>query len=410
MNKEILALKDSFVVFKNDPSYIYFDNSSTTQKPKNIFKYIRKYINKSYSNVHRGLYKSALKTDKLWLNAHKYIAQYLNASSYKDVFFVKNTTEGFNILANSLSSNLSKDDVVVISILEHHSNYIPWFVNAKKFGFKLEVLKLNKELDPDIEQLKKLYEQYGERIKILSLTQQSNVIGKIIDVVKYINLAKKYNTLTIIDGAQSIAHTKVDVKKLGCDAYVFSGHKVYGPSGTGVVYVSDRLKEILEPVFYGGDMISSFDGETLELADFPFRYESGTPAIEAHLGLSEALEWYSKIVDRVGGWEEYTAHQYELTKYCIEQVKGISQIKIISSEEALGVISFTIDKIHPHDICTLLGEKNIAVRGGYHCAQPLHKYLGLNTGTVRVSFGIYNSKEEVDQFILAILEIIKKFN
>ncbi len=405
-----VSIKDSFVVFKNDPKYIYLDNSASTQKPKGIYKYIRKYINKSYTNVHRGLYKQAIYTDKLWQKAHTNVSKFINADSYKDVFFVKNTTEGINILANSLCNNLTTKDIVVISILEHHSNYIPWYILSKKIGFKLEVLGLDNDLNPDYDQLEKLYNRYGNNIKILSITHQSNVIGNIIDIRKYISLAKKYNTLTIIDGAQSIAHIKIDVKDIDCDAFIFSGHKIYGPSGTGVVYVSDRLKEILNPHFYGGDMISSFDGEHLELAEFPFRYESGTPAIEAHLGLSEALDWYAKTITRLGGYDEYIQYQKQLTKYCVDSLKKIDGVNIISSENSFSLVSFTILNIHPHDICTILGDNNIAVRGGFHCAQPLHRFLNINNGSVRVSMGIYNTHEDIDIFISTLKDIIKKFN
>lgn len=380
---------------------IYFDNAATTQKPKEVIESINTFYESQNSNVHRGMYPLAITATSLWEKAHETVAKFLGATS-EEIFFTQGTTSGFNWIAQTLEKQiLKKGDVVAITQLEHHSNIIPWkFVNERN-GVLIEEIPFKKDFSLDLEYLKFLYRKYGERVKVVSLTQMSNVLGVLNDVVKVASIAHEYNSIVIVDGAQGIAHEKTNVVDMDCDIYIFSGHKIYGPMGIGAVFVKKDLMEKLYPVYGGGDMLDSYSQGKLVLKPIPYRFEAGTPNVEGGVALAKALEWLSKYEDRL-------VYEDEVRDYAYEQISKMSQIKMISPKEAKGLITFTSDKVHPHDIASDLGEKNICVRAGVHCAQPLHERLDIQA-SLRASFGIYNTKEEVDIFIQALKEILSNY-
>ncbi|HVX92892.1 MAG TPA: cysteine desulfurase, partial [Candidatus Dojkabacteria bacterium] len=391
MEDKIRNIKKEFPVFSNNPKLIYLDSAATSQKPQTVIDALSNYLSTNVSNVHRGMYDIALRTDQMWLEAHKYIAKYLNASSYEEVFFVKNATEGLNWTVNTIGRKFLKEqDVLVLSPLEHHSNLLPWLKLQKELKFDIRYLKLNEDLTIDVKSLKDLYTDLGERIKIVSIVHQSNLTGNITDIEKISLLTKKFGSILVVDGAQSIAHMQIDVAKLGCDVFTFSGHKVYGPSGSGVVYCKREILKDLEPWVLGGEMVKRVNIQKDEIIfnDLPWKFEAGTPAIEANIALVEALKWFNNKIEELGGWSEYRKYMKDLTNYTKEHLNAISQLTVVNdNREGEGIVTFAC-KIHPHDVATLLNDFGIAVRVGFHCVEPLHRKLYLNNGTVRVSLGI----------------------
>ncbi|MBI2357233.1 cysteine desulfurase [Candidatus Dojkabacteria bacterium] len=402
-----MNIKSQFPIFNNNKGLIYLDSASTTQKPEAVIDSIVQQYSNNNSNVHRGLYKIAYKTDTKWVEAHSIVAKYINAKSYKEVFFTKNSTEGLNWIANTVS--LSPDDVVVISEMEHHSNVLPWMKVSKEKGVILEKIKVSEEGTLDLSHLKELVSKYGNRMKVVSVLHQSNVLGTVNNVEEIVKVAKTVGALTVIDAAQSIAHMEIDVQKIGCDVLVFSSHKIYGPSGIGVVYCKEELLNSFEPWLRGGEMVKSVEEDNILYNDLPWKFEAGTPAIEAGIGLGIALKWFEKSVEELGGWSEFKRKEKALTTLLVDGLKEIEGIKLVGGEiEREGIVSFNIDGIHPHDISSLLDENGICVRAGYHCVQPLHQKLGLN-GSTRVSLGIYNTKEDIEETIKQLKKVVNIF-
>ncbi|KKR05566.1 MAG: Cysteine desulfurase [candidate division WS6 bacterium GW2011_GWF2_39_15] len=400
-----MNIKSLFPLLQSNPSLIYLDSASTTQKPSEVINSIVNHYETSNANVHRGLYGIAHEADKQWIKAHEIVSKYINAKTYKEVFFTKNSTEGLNWIANTVT--LTFGNVIVISEMEHHSNLLPWLKISKEKGIIIEKLRITEKGIIDTEHLKELIAKYGNRIKVVSIVHQSNVLGTTNPVQDFFSLAKEIGALTVLDCAQSIAHMKIDVQKLGCDVMVFSSHKVYGPSGVGVVYCKEELLNTYEPWLRGGEMVKNVEDNNIVYNDLPWKFEAGTPAIEAGVGLGAALVWFEKTIEEVGGWETYQQNEKELTNYLTTELKRIEGMELVGGDiEREGIVAFNIKGIHPHDIASLLDEKGICVRAGYHCVQPLHDKLGLN-GSTRVSLGIYNTKEDIDSLIKSLWEVIK---
>ncbi|MCC7289689.1 cysteine desulfurase [bacterium] len=398
MSFDINQIKNQFPLLKGNPDLVYLDSASTTHKPKVVLNAMNDFYISSNANVHRGLYDLSHKADTSWIDAHRKVAQFINALP-EEVFFVKNATEGINWFAQTARDQILKEgDVVVITQMEHHSNILPWSAIQQRLDIQLERLMLNKDSRVDLDHLTELFGKYGERIKIISLAHMSNVLGVTNDVKSITKLARKYGAMVLVDGTQSVAHLSVDVKELDCDIFVFSGHKMYGPTGIGVVYGKRNILENLDPVWQGGEMVDNVS-ENVVFKNLPWKFEAGTPNIAGGIGLAKAAEWLNSIEGRF----EY---EKELSNYLYLAIsKHPSSVKVLSQPSS--ILSFVMDGVHAHDIASEFNELGICIRSGYHCAQPLHEKLKIK-GSARVSLGIYNTKGDVDKFIQG-LDQLKRY-
>lgn len=381
----------------NGKRLAYLDNGATTQKPQYVIDSLNNYYQKDNANVHRGVYQLSQRATAAYEKAHETVARFLNAK-FEETIFTKSTTESLNLLAYSLGSTLKEGDEIVLSQMEHHSNLVPWQQLAKEKKFILKFIPLTKDYRLDMDAARKLI---TPKTKIVSIVHMSNVLGTINPVKELAKIAHSVNALMIVDGAQSVPHMPVNVKELDCDFLVFSGHKMLGPTGIGVLYGKQELLEKMKPFLYGGDMISEVTFENSTWNDLPWKFEAGTPNIAEAIGLSAAIEYLEKI-----GMEKVFEHDVYLTSYALEKLSQIDGLKIIGPgnlEERGSAVSFTLEGVHPHDLSEILDRFGVAVRGGHHCAMPLMSVLGLNS-TTRASFYVYNTKEDVD----VLIEGIKK--
>ena len=371
---------------------IYLDTAATSQKPNRVIEAVDSYYKYKNANPHRGAHYLSWVATEAYENGRDVIKKFINAGSRNEIVYTKTTTEALNLLAYSYClDNLKAGDEILITILEHHANLVPWQMVAKATGAKLVYAYLKEDASLDYDDLKA---KINDKTKIVSITGASNVTGEIIDVKKIITWAKEVGATTIVDAAQLIAHKKVDVRDLDCDFLVFSGHKIYAPMGIGVLYGKAELLDKMKPFNLGGDMIEYVYEDYSTFAKAPLKFEAGTPNVGGVIGLVEAIKYVEEI-----GMENIHAHEMELTEYAYDLIKDIENIKIVhpKSAEEGALISFTFTDIHPHDIASILDSKGIAVRSGHHCAMPLHTYLGISS-TARASFAIYNTKEEVEIF------------
>lgn len=380
---------------------IYLDTAATSQKPIQVMEAVDSYYKYKNANPHRGAHFLSWVATEAYENGREVVKNFINAKSRNEIVYTKTTTEAMNLLAYSYGlDNLKAGDEILITILEHHANLVPWQMVAKATGAKLVYAYLKDDASLDYEDLRS---KINDKTKIVSVTGASNVTGEIIDVKKIIAWAKEVGATTIVDAAQLIAHKKIDVEDLDCDFLVFSGHKIYAPMGIGVLYGKYDLLDKLKPFNLGGDMIEYVYEDYSTFAKPPLKFEAGTPNVGGVLGLVEAIKYVEEL-----GFDKIHSHEMELTHYAYDLIKDIENIKIIhpTSAEEGALISFTFDDIHPHDIATILDSKNIAVRSGHHCAMPLHTYLGISA-TARASFAIYNTKEEVEIFAKSLREVRK---
>ncbi|MDO8626642.1 MAG: SufS family cysteine desulfurase [Candidatus Magasanikbacteria bacterium] len=406
-------IKQHFPIFRAHPNLAYLDSAATTQTPQVVIDAMNDYYAKYRSNVHRGLYDISITATEKYEAARKQMAKFLN-SAPEEIIFNSGATFGLNALARSLSPRLSHRDNIVLTRMEHHANLVPWQEMSKHYGFEIRFI----ELDPTSYQLEpNSYNVIDENTKIVSLTQASNVLGAINPVAEIIKLAKQKSpkVYTIVDAAQAAAHLPIDVKKLDCDFLVLSGHKMYGPTGIGVLYGKKiMLEEHLEPFMFGGEMVSDVTYERATWNEVPYKFEAGTPPIAEAIGLSAAAEFITKI-----GMNTIVAHEKRLTDYALEKLTPLvniigpstpspSQRRGRGEVSRLGVISFTIPGAHPHDIGEIVNRAGVCVRVGHHCAMPLHKHLGL-VGTARASAGVYTTKKDIDKLVSAIKEVKKIF-
>ncbi|KGF23657.1 cysteine sulfinate desulfinase [Prevotella bivia DNF00188] len=382
---------------------VYLDNGATTQKPLSVLNAMRdEYLNVN-ANVHRGVHWLSQQATDLHEAARETVRKFLNARSTSEIVFTRGTTESLNLIASSFTDGFLKaGDEVIISTMEHHSNIVPWQLQAAKKGIALKVIPLTENEELDIEAYANLFSTHT---KLVSVTHVSNVLGTINPVKEMIRIAHDHGVPVMIDGAQSVPHVKVDVQELDCEFLAFSGHKVYGPTGIGVLYGKEEWLDKLPPYQGGGEMIEhvSFEKTTFERP--PLKFEAGTPDYVATHGLAIALDYVSAL-----GMDNIFAHEQALTHYALQQLREIEGIHIYGHAANRGdaVISFNVDNIHPMDIGTLLDQLGIAVRTGHHCAQPLIETLG-TLGTVRASFGLYNTKEEIDILTNGLKRVVKMF-
>lgn len=373
---------------------VYLDNGATSQKPELVIEVLEQYYKNENANVHRGVhYLSQLATDHYEV-ARETIQNYLNAAYPEEVIFTKGTTDGINLLAFSIGQTLEEGDEIIISAMEHHSNIVPWQMLCERQGCVLKVAPINKKGELEMDAFKALL---NAKTKIVSITHISNTLGTINPVKEIIRLSHEVGALTIIDGAQSIQHMKIDVQELDCDFYVFSGHKVFGPTGTGVLYGKKDILGNLPPYQGGGDMIEKVTFEKTTYNELPFRFEAGTPNIAGAIGLAAAFQYLNTLpIDEIALYEK------ELQQYAQEQLSEIGGLRIIGeAEHKTSVVSFVVDGTHPFDVGTLLDKQGIAVRTGHHCTQPLMQFFDI-PGTIRASFAFYNTREEVDLLVNAV--------
>ena len=382
---------------------VYFDNAATSQKPQCVIDKIAEMYTTVNSNVHRGVhYLSQAATDEHEA-ARKTVQKFINAVSPNEIVFTRGATESINLVASSFCHKFCKEgDEILITAMEHHSNIVPWQLQAEELGLKIKVAPINDEGELLIDELEKLI---SNNTKLIAVTHISNVLGSINPIDKIIEIAHSYNVPILIDAAQSVQHAKVDVQKLDCDFLVFSSHKVYGPTGVGVLYGKEKWLNELPPYQGGGEMIENVSFEKTTFNHLPFKFEAGTPDFVGTAALAAALNYVTSI-----GLDNIASHEDELLRYATEKMSTIPGMRIIgTAKNKSSVISFLIDNIHPYDIGTLLDKMGIAVRTGHHCAEPLMKELGID-GTVRASFAFYNTKEEVDALIHGLKRIVSMFS
>lgn len=395
--------KKDFPIFENT-QIIYLDSAATSQKPKCVLEAMRSFYEKENANPYRGAYGLSVRATQSYNEARSVVAKFIGAKDASQIIFTKNATEALNLLAYSFGmDNLKKGDEVVLSIMEHHSNLVPWQKVTKAKKAKLSYLYLNDNFEIDAAEIER---KISSKTKIVSILSVSNVLGTINNLEKIIDKAHSVGAVVIVDASQSVAHKKLDVEKLDADFLVFSGHKLYGPLGIGVLYGKKELLEKMSPFIMGGDMIEFVHEQETTFASLPNKFEAGTQNVEAAVGLASAIKYLEKI-----GLSKIEKMEQKLVSYALKKLSKLSYVTLLCPKEEdkiSSVISFNIKGVHPHDVSTLLDMKNICIRSGNHCAQPLMRYLGIDS-TCRISFGLYNTKEDIDELIVALEEIYGRF-
>nr|WP_280637658.1 cysteine desulfurase [Methylomonas koyamae] len=386
---------------RNKP-LVYLDNAASCQKPQAVIDAIVHTYSHEYANIHRGVHTLSVKATDKFEAAREKVRAFINANSDKEIIFVRGATEAINLVAQSYGkSQLKAGDEIVISAMEHHANIVPWQMLCQQIGAVLKVAPINQQGELLFDEFEKLL---NANTKLVAITHMSNALGSINPVDKIIAAAHAKNIPVLLDGAQAIPHMAVDVQALDCDFYVFSGHKLYGPSGTGVLYGKQALLEAMPPYQGGGDMIRQVTFEKTTYAGLPHKFEAGTPAIAEIIGLGAAIDYVSAI-----SMDKIAAYEAELLDYATEQAREIKGLNIIGqAEHKGGILSFTLDHIHPHDIGTMLDSLGIAVRAGHHCAMPVMDFYGV-PATARASFAMYNTRQEIDVLLQGIKSLIEVF-
>ena len=381
---------------------IYLDNAATTQKPRQVVESISDEYYSVNANVHRGVHFLSQQATELHESSRETVRRFINARSVSEVVFTRGTTESINLVASSFVGGLMKPgDEVIVSVMEHHSNIVPWQLQAERFGIILKVIPMDEKGELLLDEYEKLF---SERTRLVSVTHVSNVLGTVNPVKRMIGMAHAKGVPVLIDGAQSIPHIPVDVQELDADFYVFSGHKIYGPTGIGVLYGKEKWLDRLPPYQGGGEMIQKVTFEKTTFNELPFKFEAGTPDYIGSTALAKALDYVSAI-----GMEQIAEYEHRLTRYAMSRMKEIKGMRIFGeTEQKSGVISFLVGNIHHFDMGTLLDRLGIAVRTGHHCAEPLMHRLGIE-GTVRASFALYNTKEEIDTLVSGIERVSRMF-
>lgn len=381
---------------------VYLDNAATTQKPQIVIDAVSNYYSRYNSNIHRGVHYLSQQATDAYENARKTVQKFINATSTKEIIFTRGTTEAINLVACSYGrENLKQGDEIIISTMEHHSNIVPWQMLCEQTGAILRVIPITDSGEIILEEYKKLL---NERTKIVSIIHVSNSLGTINPVKLMTEMAHEAGAVVLVDGAQAIQHFAVDVQDIGCDFYAFSGHKLYAPTGIGVLYGKRKLLEAMKPYQGGGDMILSVSFEKTTYNELPHKFEAGTPNISGVIGLGAAINYINNV-----GFENISAYEDEVLSYGTSLLSEIETLHIIgTAKEKSSVLSFSIDGIHPHDIGTFLDRDGIAVRAGHHCTQPLMKRYSV-PATTRASISFYNTKAEIDALVVSLKKIIRMF-
>lgn len=405
MTYDVNAIRRDFPILSTtvyDRPLIYLDNAATTQKPLCVLDAMRhEYLNAN-ANVHRGVHYLSQQATELHEAARETVRRFINAGKTEEVVFTRGTTESINLVASSFCEEFMKEgDEIIVSVMEHHSNIVPWQLQAARRGVAVRVIPMNDEGELDMEAYAGMF---TERTKIVSVAHVSNVLGTVNPVREMIRIAHSHDVPVLVDGAQSTPHFKVDVQELDCDFFAFSGHKIYGPTGIGVLYGKEEWLDRMPPYQGGGEMIESVTFEKTVFQSLPFKFEAGTPDYIATHGLAVALDYVNDI-----GLENISSHERELTSYCMEQMRSIDGIALFgTSEHKDAVVSFLVGDIHHLDMGTLLDRLGIAVRTGHHCAQPVMQRYGIQ-GAVRASFAMYNTREEIDALVEGVRRVSRMF-
>ena len=402
---DIQKIREDFPILDREvygKPLIYLDNGATTQKPRQVVEAITDEYYSVNANVHRGVHFLSQQATELHEASRETVRRFINARSSNEIVFTRGTTESINLLASSFAdSQMKEGDDVIVSVMEHHSNIVPWQLQAARKGIVLKVIPMNDRGELLLDEYEKLF---SERTKLVSFAHVSNVLGTVNPAKEMIATAHAHGVPVLIDGAQSVPHMKVDVQDLDADFFAFSGHKIYGPTGVGVLYGKEEWLDKLPPYQGGGEMIQSVSFEKTTFNELPFKFEAGTPDYIGTTALAKALDYVSAI-----GMENIAAHEHELTLYAMQRLKEINGMRIFGeAEHKSSVISFLVGNIHHLDMGTLLDRLGIAVRTGHHCAQPLMIRMGIE-GTVRASFGLYNTKEEIDMLAAGIERVSRMF-
>ena len=402
---DIQKIREDFPILDREvygKPLIYLDNGATTQKPRQVVEAITDEYYSVNANVHRGVHFLSQQATELHEASRETVRGFINARSSNEIVFTRGTTESINLLASSFAdSQMKEGDEVIVSVMEHHSNIVPWQLQAARKGIVLKVIPMNDRGELLLDEYEKLF---SERTKLVSFAHVSNVLGTVNPAKEMIATAHAHGVPVLIDGAQSVPHMKVDVQDLDADFFAFSGHKIYGPTGVGVLYGKEEWLDKLPPYQGGGEMIQSVSFEKTTFNELPFKFEAGTPDYIGTTALAKALDYVSAI-----GMENIAAHEHELTLYAMQRLKEINGMRIFGeAEHKSSVISFLVGNIHHLDMGTLLDRLGIAVRTGHHCAQPLMIRMGIE-GTVRASFGLYNTKEEIDMLAAGIERVSRMF-
>jgi cysteine desulfurase / selenocysteine lyase len=388
-------LQRDFPIFANNPDLVFLDSAASAQKPRSVIDGTAEYYRTDYANVHRGVYRLSARSTELYEDARDKARSFLNAADRREIVFVRNTTEGINLVAQSWGlAFLREGDEVLISELEHHSNIVPWQLLRDRIGIRLVVAPIDATGGLDMAAFEA---RLSPRTRLVAMTHVANATGTLVPVERVIELAHRHGAKVLIDGSQAAPRLPVDVQALGCDFYVFTGHKVYGPTGIGVLYARFDVLSAMPPYQGGGEMILYVSFDKTEYQEPPHRFEAGTPDIAGAIGLGLALDFIEEL-----GRDNILEHEEALTGYGVDRLSRIPGLRLLGAgQRRLGILSFDLEGIHPHDVSQVLDQRHVAVRAGHHCAQPLMERLGLS-GTTRASLGVYNDEEDIDRLVAAI--------
>jgi cysteine desulfurase/selenocysteine lyase len=403
---DVEKIRQDFPILKervHGKPLVYLDNGATSQKPQVVIDALNRYYKSENSNIHRGVHYLSERATSSYEAAREKIRQFLNAERDHEIVFVRGTTEAINLVAQSYGRTFLKaGDEIVISAMEHHSNIVPWQILCGQIGARLRVVPINHDGEFVLDEYRRLL---NENTKLVSLTHVSNALGSIVPVKEAVRLAHERNVPVLLDGAQAVPHFKVDVQDIGCDFYAFSGHKLFGPTGVGVLYGKSELLEAMPPYQGGGDMISLVTFEKTHYNVLPYKFEAGTPNIAGGIGLGAAIDYLNGF-----NWEEVCAHENDVLAYATNALSEIESIRIIgAAKDKAGVLSFVSDHIHAHDVGTILDQEGVAIRAGHHCAMPVMQRFGV-PATARASFALYNNREDVDALVRGIHRVLKVFS
>jgi cysteine desulfurase/selenocysteine lyase len=402
---DLEKIREDFPILKqkvHGKPLVYLDSAASAPKPRKVIDRVSRFYAEDYSNIHRGVYELSQRSTHAYEDTRVKIRKFINAASESEVIFVRGTTEAINLVAYSYGGTyVNEGDEIVITAMEHHSNIVPWQLLCKRRGARLRVLPMDDRGDLKLEELENLL---SEKTRLVAVTHVSNALGTVNPVHRIIKTAHERGIPVLIDGAQAVPHSKVDVRDLDCDFYCFSGHKMYGPSGVGVLYGKEKLLDAMPPYEGGGDMISSVSFDKTTYNRLPYKFEAGTPNIAGVVGLGAAVDYLNEI-----GVEAVARHENEILAYATEKLLEIPGLNIVGrARQKAGAVSFVYEGIHPHDIGTILDKEGVAVRTGHHCAQPVMDFFGV-PATARASLGVFNNREDIDALVKGIQKVIEVF-
>jgi cysteine desulfurase/selenocysteine lyase len=402
---DVARIREDFPILKekvHGKPLVYFDNGATSQKPQAVIDAVAHYYRAENSNIHRGVHYLSEQATAAYEAARSKVRQFINARADNEIIFVRGTTEGINLVAQSYGRNFLKaGDEIIVTAMEHHSNIVPWQMLCEQVGAKLRVIPINHDGEIVMEEYRRLL---GDKTKFVSITHVSNALGTIVPVKEMVALAHERAVPVLVDGAQAVPHLPIDVQELGCDFYAFSGHKMFAPTGIGVLYGRAELLDRMPPYQGGGDMISLVTFEKTHYNVLPYKFEAGTPHISGGIGLGAAIDYLSAL-----DWQQISTHEHRLLAYATEALSSIDGLRIIgTARQKAGVLSFVFDHVHAHDVGTILDQEGVAVRAGHHCAMPVMQRFGV-PATTRASFAIYNMVSEIDVMVHGLERVLKVF-